>query len=382
MNSRDLYVPEHVITVADPNELFLNLDTQDDQAIYAFMLGAKLYEEQCPAPELTAEPSEYPLQDELVDAEPSEYPLQDELVEPVLRSEEKGKFGAFKSAVKEDFDASENRWATAGWATGMAVGQVFDRFRGSVILTPTLATAVMEHTQNSVLTGAVASATFFIVNKFIGESLNYGLDEFPTSVETFNEEFPGIVGAFTDSLAGIDDKNTHDAKRQEQVARPPALKRLRGHIEQVKSDVNADGVETVIDKSKVVGKHLLNLAKVSIHSIKANASVNRKRALTCIGIGPTPFVATAAANGYTRKERSKVTNATVGATSAFVGTLGFGLSESVIQLAEHGHQEAALDIQNIVSSTWVWLGFAALSMGSEFVSNRYEKRKQASKEAS
>lgn len=365
MSCHELSLPGHIITVENPDELILNLDLNDDQELTNFILGAKLYSELCHTQKFELEANANPH-------------LEDPM-EPSLQSKNKSKLGAFKSSLRDDFAASDNKWSTAGWATGMAVGQAFDRFRGSVIITPTLATTVMEHTQSSVLTGAVAAGTFFILNKLIGESLNYGLDEFPNSVETFNVVFPGLVGAFTDSLAGIDDKNTHEVKRQELVDRHSPIKRFGDHKEQIKSDFKEDDVKSFVDKSKIVGKHLLKLAKASFTSIKENASLNRKRAFACIGIGPTPFVATAAANGYTRKERSRVTDSTVGATSVLVGSLGFGLSESVIQLAEHGHQEAALDVQNIVSSTWVWLGMAALSMGSEFISNRLEKRKQASK---
>lgn len=243
-------------------------------------------------------------------------------------------------AIGADFNSSPNKLITIGGAIMAAASQAADRARVSVVLTPTAATIATEkmlpygnYLTTPTVTLFAAATTFFLVNGLLAESLSQGIEQFPQTTRTFEEKYPKITEGFTDSLAGLDSRETRLEQR-----------RLGLH------------------------KELTLKEKIKIHS---------KQATTVIGLGLAPYVATSAVNGYTLKERRTLYTAANASTSVLVGAIGFSFAETVIQLSEHGHTEQAKHVQEIASYTPLWLGIAGLSIVYEFASKRLNKWRQA-----
>lgn len=312
--SLDSFVP---IKVAPLEEQALCID--DDTSVNQFILGMSLHSEYI---------SQNSYKNDVVTL--NEY---DHRIEPTYSKTRKhlSNVKHILHSMREDVSSSPHK-AKAAFQIGlMAATQVVDRLRGSIVITPLFATMVMEWTNNSVLTGLTAGGTFIAVNGVIGESANIGLEHFDNTVSEFKETYPGFVGAFTSSLAGVENKGEVSGSKD-----------------------NTDGVKSALDI-------------VKLHA---------KRAQTCSGIGTFPFIATAAANGYSKSERRKLNIDTVTDGGAFIGLVGLIISESIMQLGARGQPELANDLKDVVSSTYTWLGLAALSMTTELISNRIKKDKK------
>jgi len=265
--------------------------------------------------------------------------LNDQIIAPIENGNKVTVKDIF-NAIGDDFNASPSRLRSFSGALMVLISQATDRARISVIVTPAAATYAMEHIipygnniATPLVTAAAAAVTFFGVNAAIAESLNQGIEHFPLTTGKFEEKFPKVIAGFTDSLAGVDSRET----RAERMS---------------------NGVQ--IDTS-----------------FKEKIRIHAKRATTIIGIGPTPYVATSAVNGYNLEERRNLHLAAIADTSVLAGAIGLGLSETIIQLVEHGHADQAQHVQDIVGYTPLWLGIAGLSVVSELASKRIQKRKEA-----
>jgi len=265
--------------------------------------------------------------------------INDEVL-PLVETEDKVTTKDIFKAIGSDLKTNPSRARAFGGALMVIASQVADRARVSVVVTPAAATFAMEqmlphgnYITTPLVTAAAAAVTFFGVNGAIAEGLNLGIDQFPQTTDKFEEKFPKVIAGFTDSLAGLDSRETRENQQKSGLAKELTLKE-----------------------------------KIKMHT---------KRATTIIGIGPTPYVATSAVNGYNIHERRNLHLTAIADTSALAGVVGFSLSETVIQLAEHGHVEQAKHVQDIVGYTPLWLGIAGLSVVSELVGKRLQKRKEA-----
>jgi MFS family permease len=102
---------------------------------------------------------------------------------------------------------------------------------------------------------------------------------------------------------------------------------------------------------------------------------NAARGGVGIGMGPTAFVAVAATEGLSRKERSKLNAKVAGASSLIVGGLVAGIGQGILERPKHGHADWAMKAQDFATNTWNWLGVAGVLMVGSFLSNRRGKQK-------
>lgn len=277
------------------------------------------------------------------------------LVEQYLHQDEPVEEPTFKDRAKdvldtarEEFSSDPNKVRSLAWGT-LAVGsQVLDRARVSIVLVPEIATQVMEHTQNSILTGGATGGAIFLWCGAVGGVFGHALHKFPKSVSKFTDSFPGFVDTFSDSLAGVENKrNALDPSSAKNELQP----------------------NTPVEEQQDKG-------------LEERIRINVKQATTTIGIGSTIFVGTATANGYSPSETSRMNIKVSGNAGVLGAVLGLTISETLMQLAENGHLDLANNIQNnFVGNRYVWLGLAALSMTSEFVQSRLRKRKSNNVEA-
>ncbi len=228
-------------------------------------------------------------------------------------------------AARKDYSESDSKRRT-GVLGGLAVAtQVLDRFRVGVVLVPKVATEVLENTYAIKPTAAAAAATFMAWNFTVGEVLNYGLEEYPRTVDQFKEEFPTFVALFEQSLPGM---------RQDTEEHNP-------------------------DSSPSLGSRAIK--KFSTHT---------KRALSGISLGSTAYVATAAAQGRTRAERTRINTEVTAATGLLIGGLGASVAWSVLELPKRGHAWAATKISDTVSNMKIWWGVAASMIGVDYYLNK------------
>lgn len=241
------------------------------------------------------------------------------------------RFSNIGSASKDDLKHADNKRATTAWGITALGTQAIDRLRIGVVVVPTIAVDVMQNTHNSALTGFAAGGAFLIWNGLVGAAFGKSLDKFPKTVQSFTENFPAVVDGFTYALPGI----------EKQV----------------------DFLESKDDIS-------------SLRNILRSMKMHGKRSMSVIGIGTTAYVGTAATNGYSSKNVQKLNLAASADGAALAGTVGFGVSKTIKELALSGHMETANHIQNFFSSSKLYLGLATISIGSEVISKKMQHGKE------
>lgn len=182
----------------------------------------------------------------------------------------------------------------------------------------------------------------------VGEVLNHGLAEFPQAKATFKEEFPIVVDTFKDGLPGMSDRS--EAKQVQEFAEPDA------------------------EEQNPVKRAVNFISRNTRRGLNAT-SRNARRGLTSVALGSTAFVATSSVDGDTTRETTKL-NATVTtdgaiAVAAVIAVVGQSLNE----MPKHGYAETAMYLNDVVQDTRFWYAAAAISIASEFVGNRLNKRK-------
>lgn len=242
------------------------------------------------------------------------------------------RLGRVLHAGIEDIREDDNKAAAIGWAGTMALTQVIDRSRMVLIFGPQLAIEAAEQTNNSLVGGLAVAGLFAVTNFGVGEALTQSMDRFPRAKTTFKDEYPKTVQLFRDSLAGVESKEIED---------------------DVMPEAEQDG-----DKKK-----------------ERDFLLPLKRAGTGIGIGSTAFVATSSVEGHSKSEVRKINFKVTRDTSVLITAVGYGVIEGIKRMYMQGWVDAADTVRNIVDDGKTWLGVAALSIVSTFISNRRAKKK-------
>ncbi len=268
------------------------------------------------------------------------------------------RLGAVVKSGVEDIRNDEHKITAASWAATMALTQFIDRSRLVLVFGPQFATEVYENTGNSYLASLAITGLFGISNLAVGEALTQSLDRFPRAKATFVESFPKTVRLFNNLLAGMASKEPHDIDSL-----------TTDNIPEV-SDVNVGIIPAVSDANVGIAEESLSFAK-ALKTI----TLRRKQATTGIGIGSTAFVATASVNGNNKKEVRKVNVEVTGSTMVLIYGLGVGVFEGLEKMVRMGWYKQAEWVNDRVTDGKTWLGVAALTMISEYLSNRSEMKK-------
>ncbi len=233
-------------------------------------------------------------------------------------------------SVAADYRSDEySKIGTASWGALTAGTQIIDRLRLGVVLIPPMAVEVMEQTHNSLATAAVTGAAFTAWNVVVGSAFGQGISRFPRTNQTVTESFPRLIDTFNNALPGME--------------KPAQEQKIIDPIDQ-----------TFDQKSSRFGRFMTHI----------------RRSFSVMGIGTTAYAGTAAVNGHTPKDVLKINAVASADGGALAAVVAGGAAESVMQLASSGHPELALDVQNFVGDSRLWLGVAAVSMAAELWSNR------------
>jgi len=235
------------------------------------------------------------------------------------------RFNVIRSIGRE-FKESDHKGRMGLAGAQLLVGQALDRLRVVVWVVPPAVVSTMEHTNNSLVAGAVGAGLFAMWGVGLGESTLQGVDAFPETVKTFEQEHPNVVNLFADVLPGV-------------VTGGPS---------------NASGNPTTLE---LVGTHL-------------------RRGPSSVSIGTSPYVSTAKAVGYSNTETRKLYAETSADGAGFVFCLAVGMTEGIKRLALAGHYELAQNMQNIVSDDKTWYGVAGTLMAVELILNKVKSRKE------
>ena len=246
-------------------------------------------------------------------------------------SDDSGRFPRVRKlgrTVQEDYKDSANKLRT--WAIGSVLvgSQVADRARIVILTVPPAVIETMEQTNNSLTAGAVGAGMFAVWSLLVGESTLRGVDEFPKTVETVNEELPAMVNFFADALPGVE----------------------KGGPKPEDSDSPT-------------------------HSVLSRIGMRARRSTASISFGTSPFVATARATGYNSKEARRLYTNTGLDGAALVFAIGTATTEGVKRLAIEGHFQLAQNIQNVLSDNRTWWAVAGATVLAEMASNKYKARK-------
>lgn len=249
-----------------------------------------------------------------------------EIDENVLHHRFDGVRNVLRTA-KQEFKESPNKKRTLLAGAQLMITQGLDRARFAILIIPPAVVKTMEHTNNSLVAGAVGAGMMALWGVVVGESTLRGLDEFPESVEVFEEEHPKFVNFFTEVLPGIQSGGPSRSPFEEP-------------------------------------------------SVAENVGTHTRRALSSVSIGTSPYVATAKATGYNNPETRRLYANTSADGAGFAFLLAAGMTEGIKQLALEGRYELAQDIQNIVENNMTWWALAGLSIAGELISNRRKSKKQ------
>lgn len=238
-------------------------------------------------------------------------------------------------AVKEDYADSDHKARTVAWGGSIIASQAVDRVRFGFVLIPRVATEVLDRTTAVAPTAVAAAGTFAALNFSVGEVLNHGIEHYPKTVEAVKKEFPSFVALFEQALPGMETKQDESAPDPEETS---LLRRFT-----------------------------------------RSASTHVKRAITGFTLGSTAFVATGAAQGRSRKERTKLNALTTLDTAVLVGGLGAGVATSVLELPKRGHAWAAEKISSIVKNSKIWWSLAIGTMALDYRANKKQMEDIAEK---
>jgi hypothetical protein len=229
-------------------------------------------------------------------------------------------------AAREDYADSDRKARTVAWGGSIIVSQVIDRFRVGFVLIPRVAKEVLDSTAAVAPTAAAAAGTFVALNFSVGEVLNRGIEHYPKTVEAVKKEFPSFVALFEQALPGME-------------------------MKQDESESNAEEAGL-------------------LRRFMSGASTHVKRAITGFTLGSTAFVATGAAQGRSRKERTKLNALTTMDTAVLVGGLGAGVAAAVLELPKRGHAWAAEKISSTVENSKIWWSLAIGTMALDYRANK------------
>ena len=223
-----------------------------------------------------------------------------------------------------DFHESTQRARLVAAGLGTVALQTLDRARASVVLVPTVALNVFQHTQSPTEAAAAAGVAFGVWCAAVAGSTAASLHHFPRTVQKFESNFPGFVGVFEDALPGLERPDPEQPK-------PSAIRR--------------------------VGNRALT---------------GVKRGFMALGVGTVPYVSTAAAKGWSSNEiRNLNLNTSLDGALA-VSAVVEGTGTAILMVGEH-NPELAQTIENVSSNPLLWLGVSAVLGAGQFVSNRMHR---------
>jgi hypothetical protein len=231
-------------------------------------------------------------------------------------------------SVVADYKESDNRLHFLAAGVGMVALQAADRARTSVVLVPTIAVDVLQWTHSPLEAALTAGAAFTMWCTAVGGATTEGLRQFPRASKRVDTEFPRLVGAFEDSLPGIE-----------------------------KSDEGANRAQ------RVGGRALMAL----------------RRGFTVVGLGTTAYVSTAAAKGRKRRDIHELNLQASLDGGIAAGLIVEGVGQAIVHLAT-SHPELAERIQNDASNIKLWYGVTAAMMIGQYGGNKL-KAWRAAKQA-
>lgn len=235
----------------------------------------------------------------------------------------KSHLGNVLGAVGTDYQESENRVALVAAGLGTVAVQAVDRARLSIVLVPHVAISTLEHTNSSWQAGAAAGLTFAGWCAGVGGTTAEGLRQYPNTMESVKENFPGAVKFFQDALPGVD---SYDKDKEDTRSLP----------------------------RKIGGRILTGLS----------------RGWTVTGIGTVAYVSTAAAKGEDRSTMHKL-NANASADGGvIVGGVAGSVSYGITKISD---PELAQNIIDVAGDSRVWYGVAGAMIAGQYASNKWKQ---------
>lgn len=234
--------------------------------------------------------------------------------------ESKYRLGRVFRAGLQDIKDDEHKVAAGVLVVATGITQAIDRSRSVLILGPQLALEAAEHSGHSVVGGLAIAGLFAAVNFPVGETLTQSMDRFPQAKEQFSEEYPKTVQLFKDALPDTLPQEEADTRKQ------AALRAVQ-------------------------------------------------RAWIGIGIGSTAFVATSSVSGESKTDVRDINVKVTRDTSILITVLGTGVIEGIKRMYAAGWYDAANWVNDRANDSKTWVGFALLTMGANFFSNRRAKKK-------
>lgn len=255
-------------------------------------------------------------------------PMVSEIENPKESETPRRRFDGIRRTLRSartEFSESPSRARTLLAGAQLMITQGLDRARFFILVTPPVVVDTMEHTNNSLAAGAVGAGMFAVWGAIVGESTLRGLNEFPQSVEVFEEEHPRFVNFFTEALPGVQSGGpSSDSFREPTV-------------------------------SENVGTRL-------------------RRSMSGVSLGTSPFVATAKSTGYSNGEARKLYLDTSADGAGLVFAVAAGVTEGIKRLALEGQIQTAQNIQNVVEDGRTWWAVAGASIIAELLANRRKSR--------
>jgi hypothetical protein len=195
---------------------------------------------------------------------------------------------------------------------------------------PIIATDVLTRTDNPGAVGLTAAAISGAWTYIGSRSLSNGINQFPDSMKTLEENFPSFSKHLSDSLAGL--------------------------------EVSED--QTVIASRKAS----------SARRIGNQILTHAKRGITAYTFGIVPYMMGASIKHQSSSERKKLSALLSLDSATMVGLISASSAEVIIDIG-HKHPELARQIQHDSSNVKFWYGVAAVIVAGELLNKRLKNRK-------